>query len=91
MTRLEALRAQPDITFTDGALTLAYIARMAPIWRARKPSGRYILNRLPRDRACPMHGWVTKHHFCPVDCAVSGFKCLPGCSKAECDRPGVAG
>lgn len=69
----------------------AYIDRMAPIWRARKPSGRYVLHRLPRDRACPMHGWVTKFHFCQVDCAVSGFKCLPGCSEAACKGPGVAG
>ena len=74
-----------------GAEAFTHIARMAPIWRARPPSGRYVLHRLPRDRACPLHGWVTKHHFCRVDCAVSGFKCLPGCSKAACEGPGVSG
>ena len=31
-------------------IDLAYIARMAPIWRARKPSGRFVLHRLPHDR-----------------------------------------
>lgn len=74
-----------------GPEALAYIARMAPIWRDRKPSGRYILHRLPRDLWCPMHGQVTRFHFCNVTCAVGGFKCLPGCSRAACEGPGVAG
>ena len=45
-------------------IDLAYIARMAPIWRDRPPSGRYILHRLPCDRHCPRHGAVTKVHLC---------------------------
>ncbi len=68
-----------------GAEALAYIARMAPIWRERRPSGRYVLHWLPRVSWCPMHGRVTKYHFCRVNCAVSGFKCLPGCSREECE------
>ena len=67
-----------------GLEALAHIARMAPIWRARKPSGRFILQRLPHDRWCPMHGQVTKHHFCQVSCAVSWFKCVTGCNEAKC-------
>lgn len=71
-------------------IDLTYIARMAPIWRARRPSGRFVRHRLPCDRFCHKHGPVTRFHFCQHNCVVSEFKCLPGCSRAECERPGVA-
>jgi hypothetical protein len=69
-------------------INLAYIARMAPIWRARPASGRYIMHRLPRGHWCRTHGPVTRYHACKATCSASGFKCLPGCSRAECEGVG---
>lgn len=50
-----------------GAEALAYIARMAPIWRSRPPSGNYVLHWLPRGCWCDKHGPVTKYHYCNLD------------------------
>jgi hypothetical protein len=56
----------------------------AAIWRRRPPSGLFVLHRLKRSRFCYNHGQVTKYHFCQISCALSEFRCLPGCSRAEC-------
>lgn len=39
---------------------------MAKVWKARAPSGKFILHTIPHDRNCPRHGAVTKWHSCPV-------------------------
>ncbi len=65
------------------------IIAKARIWRARPPSGRFILHWLPKAGWCNRCGPVTRYHTCSATCRDNGFTCLPGCS-AACNAPGAA-